>query len=394
MKAERIYLWGIGVAFVLIMVLNITTPEELSWKESYSKYKKSPYGAHVSHALLDDLFPEGDINISHRSLYELEMEGGPENLILLNGDLNLDDRDAEALMAMVHSGSNSFVASRYFYGHLADSLKVSSTGFFSMMDLDSARSTAFAFTGPLAQLDSVHFTRSAMSNFFTSYDTLRSQVLAVDEDEHPVLLRTRFGDGQFIFCSIPLAFTNYHLLNDEHRFAEVALSQLPVGPVVWDEYYKWGRLGNSSPLRFILTQPPLKWAMYICVLLALLFILFNLKRQQRPIPLLQPLGNTTRSFIQTVGRLYMQKGDNADLARKMSLYLKDEIRQHCYATNYEDKDLIGRMSERYNIPLEKVTALFARMEYVENAQHISPEELMEFSEIVEENKSILNNGRR
>lgn len=397
MKGGKLYLWGVGLAFVLVMILNVSTPEKINWQESFSRYKSTPYGAEVIYELLPGIFSDSLIGTSHRSLYEMRYDPQlSENIVLIDNNLNLDENDAESLMGMVAEGHTAFIASRYFYGTLADSLNLSADNHYQFIPPDSIVTHNLIFeNAPLAELDSLPLTRSQINQYFSSYDTLNTEVLARNARGEPVFLRTEFGEGNFYFCSTPLAFTNYHMLNGEEAFAEAALSHLPVANVLWDEYYKWGRIGNRSPLRFILSQTALKWALYITLAMALLFILVNLKREQRAIPVVEPLKNATKEFMHTVGRLYMQKGDHADIAQKMARYLKDEIRQNCYATHvHGDEDLIDRMSERYGIPLERVTALFARMRYVEEAKVISQEELLEFSAIVEKNKSILRNGER
>src|SRR5690606_29835271 len=112
------------------------------------------------------------------------------------------------------------------------------------------------------------------------------QVLAENEREEPVLIRMRYGKGWIYLCTVPLAFTDYYLLKDQARgFMENAFSLMEDRPVLWDEFHKSGRPGSSTPLRYILSQPALKWAYWTVIALLLLTVLVYARRRQRAIPI-------------------------------------------------------------------------------------------------------------
>jgi hypothetical protein len=50
---------------------------------------------------------------------------------------------------------------------------------------------------------------------------------------------------------------------------------------------------SMSPMRFILNNPPLRYAWYLLLLGLLIFVLFNAKRKQRIVPVIEPLKNTS-----------------------------------------------------------------------------------------------------
>ena len=108
--------------------------------------------------------------------------------------------------------------------------------------------------------------------YITSLDTLNSTILgqvSIEKDRntntHPNYIKTTFGEnnGAFYLHSNPYAFTNYHLLNGNEDYTATVLSYLPKQQIIWDNYNKSGRKVIRSPLRYILTNPPLKWALYV-----------------------------------------------------------------------------------------------------------------------------------
>jgi hypothetical protein len=58
----------------------------------------------------------------------------------------------------------------------------------------------------------------------------------------------------------------------------------------------------------------------------LLIYLFESKRKQRIIPVIQPLKNASVDFVKTIGRLYFQRRDNKNLAQKMTVHFQDHVR--------------------------------------------------------------------
>ena len=58
------------------------------------------------------------------------------------------------------------------------------------------------------------------------------------------------------------------------------------------------------------------------------------KRKQRIIPVITPLKNTSLEFVETIGRLYYQKGTRSGIAHKKIIFFLDFIRtRYNIATN-------------------------------------------------------------
>src|SRR5205085_7557129 len=127
--------------------------------------------------------------------------------------------------------------------------------------------------------------------------------------------------GNFYLCSTPVFFSNIQLLTlCNNDFAYKALSYLPINDIIWDEYQKQGAEGEDSLLRAVLAHESLKWAYYIALGSVVLFIIFEAKRRQRIIPIIEPLANSTLEFTRTLGNLYLSKGDHKNIAAKKIQY--------------------------------------------------------------------------
>ena len=84
---------------------------------------------------------------------------------------------------------------------------------------------------------------------------------------------------------------------------------------------------EQSPLRYFLSQPPLRWAVTLAFITVLVFMIFTAKRRQRIIPEVEKPKNRNLEFVKLIGTLYYQKHDYRDLVLKKYAYFTEEMRR-------------------------------------------------------------------
>ena len=82
-----------------------------------------------------------------------------------------------------------------------------------------------------------------------------------------------------------------------------------------------------SPFRYFLSQPPLRWALYLSMVSILLFMIFTARRKQRAIPVIREPENKSLEFTKLIGTLYYQKHDHANLVHKKFTYFAEVLRR-------------------------------------------------------------------
>lgn len=403
-RGERLIVIGTVLVVLLILLLQTIAPRETIWTETFSAHKRTPWGCELVVERAGDLFPKG-VTITHEPLYmtgeaRLALPEGAErvNHILIDENCSWDSLDRARLLQMVEAGDDAFIAARQWWGSgdLLDTLHIDVDYRWTPTEWDEGinsftrQDTAILrFTPrPLNADSATRFVRGDFDYMFEKYPADSAAVLAVKEkrdstgiSRYPVLLRMRWGKGNLFLCTVPNAFTNYALLRPDARgFMEGAFSMLPDRPVLWDEFYKTGRMESGTPLRFVLDRTPLKRAYWTMVGLLALTIFVYARRRQRAIPEIAPPRNTSRDFAETIGRMYYFKGDHADLARKMCLYFKDELRQRLYLrrTVWDEEDLTA-IAARTGIPLAEWQSTFRLIAHYESAPHVSEEQLMQLN---------------
>lgn len=388
-KRDRKYIALLVLAVAGVLAAEWFAPEPLDWTPSFEAGDARPLGSAVPRDVLPALFPAAAVKTEDRPPYLVlrDTARGPASYLFVTAEFAPDAAEAAALLRYAERGGTVFAAARTFKGALADSLRLETErgGLFGSASADSAR---LQFSSPsLAEPGGYRYARGIGGGAFARFDTARTVVLSTDDDGRPTYLRTRRGAGAFYLSSTPAVFTNYAMLADSNAaYIYKALSYLPDqgGTVLWDARYKPARQQATSPLRFVLAQPALKAAYWLLLGAALLFVVFEGKRRQRAIPVVEPPRNDTADFVETVGRLYFQRGDHADLARKKITYFFDYLRNNLnLAARTIDADLIQKTAERSGVPEADVQRLFATVREAQKRERLSEEELKALTSRIE-----------
>lgn len=381
----------IGSALLLLVLAELLIPKPLDWRVTLSSEDKNPYGAYGLWKVLPDIFPGQELHKLRLTLYEADSLPASVNYLILAQDFAPDKPDARALLEKAAAGAHILIAAQQFGGLFADTLQLSTHNrlFEAMAEKGTPQNTQdsvyLQYTRPDYPEGPFAYTLSALP---ASFDSLPAQheVLAVNQKKEAVFVQAPWGKGRIFLSSTPLAFTNYYLLEGHnHTFLETALSQLPVAPLYWTEFYQVGRLESTSPLRFVLSHSALRWAYYTGMIVLLLFILFGLKRRQRVIPLMLPPENTSLQFAHSVGTLYYQQDDHLNMARKQLLYLKEYLRSHYrLQPDWQEKDFSQKLARKSGKPEEEVADLLRQLQRAETAQNYSAKELLRLNKSIQQ----------
>jgi hypothetical protein len=371
MKQEYRYATYLVGALLLLVLVEYLTPEPINWAFTLEERDKSPYGTYVLGAVLEDVFPGQTIEPSQNSLFDLEDENLAEaNLLIIATEFDPDSLDAAVLLEQVDQGATALIAASFYRGYLADTLR---------LEMDTR------LLPTLPEPSDTLPQRTYDQTYFTAYDSARTTVLARDGDNHPVLLQMRLGAGALLLSSVPYQFTNYHLLRENGAGATArTLSYLPVRDVYWTEYYQTGRREATTPLRYVLSQPALRWALYLTLAGLLLFMVLEAKRKQRAIPVMQPPANTTLEFVDTVSKLFLRTRDHKNIADKQIHYLLDELRtRYRLDTSALDETFAERLAHKSGKPKDEVQALVLAIRRVQMQDTLSADALVDLRRKIE-----------
>jgi hypothetical protein len=359
-KSIKIYIAVLVLVFSLILLADRNTSKPIDWTPTYAVNDKIPYGLYVFNKEIDGFLKNQEIErVSSLTPYEYlnsQYEYAGDSI---DGDykihgtfLNIaeqtliDDQSIEELTYFVSIGNNAFLSMRTFPKPLLDSLKLEVSTSYPNENI-----TSIWLANTKLNSKKYPIREEMGNNYFSKIDTLTTQVLGYQGNKTKKqinFVKVPYQDGFFYLHVQPVAFTNINLLKENnHEYAESVLSYLPKETIYW---YTKGQNSESisdSPLRYILSQPALKWAWYLFLIGMLIFIIFNAKRKQRIVPIIKPLSNLTVDFTKTIGNLYYQEGDHDNIIDKKIIYFLERIRnEFLIDTTKLDEDFVKRLQHK------------------------------------------------
>ena len=379
-RRSKIILGFLIAVLVGIIVTEIVRPRPINWRPSYTSISKIPFGCFVLFNELPSLFPNSEIQSVEESIYDVLIKNDSSitsNYILINDNIYLDEQETNQILEYVAKGNQVFIATTELRGKLADTLNIEILQEYTIKE-DTVN---VDFTHTDLNKNIYEFERGVNTAYFTSLDTLNTEILGhihfkdntfLNNEKNvkqvkPNFIKTSFGKGSFIINTLPIAFTNYYLLSDKSSFSANSFSYLHNNLLYWDDYKKSGRKVISSPMRFVLNQPALKWSYYLVLCGLLLFVIFKAKREQRIIPVIKPLENSSVEFARTVGSLYHQSKDYTNLNSKKINYFLTYIRNRYYInTTVLNERLVTQLAAKAGKNIEETKSLIDFMLSLKN----------------------------
>jgi len=385
---------------LLLLTGNNDKSHQFDDRLSFNKADKIPYGMYVAYHALNDLFPELKIATEKKKPGEwdsLAMYESNQTFLSVVPQFNPDEQEMEKLVDFVRLGNDVFISSwkvsfyaekfikcdiyypgmlydQYLSGGKADSLIV------SVLQPGNPNRTVYTYPG-----------RSGDSYFF-NIDTLTSTVLGYNRSGKPNFIHLRAGKGNLYLHLAPLAFSNYFLLHKKNLdYYEKILSYLSptTKKIVWDEYFLRKKQGDSRDNRAdwfstFLKHKSLAAALLTAMLALLLFVLSEMRRKQRPIPIIAKPKNDSMDFVKTIGRLYHDKGDHRNLSKKMAIFFLEYVRnRYKLSTTTLNDEFITKLQFKTGAEESEIREIVSFINNVDIVQSVNDKQLAYFHKLLE-----------
>ena len=382
------YLFILLATIIAYGLFEYYRPKPIDWQSTYENDDKIPFGTQALFELLPELMPQSTISTVRLPIYNFLLETKtvtPSNYVFISERLKADNNDLKQLLNYVQRGNNVFISAYYLPDSLGKRL-----GFKAIVKPTGKADSTLRqnFVNPqLHTPNGYNFHHDDGRNYLVIKKPERITVLGRNARKEPVFIRVQYGKGYFFIQNLPLAFTNYYVLDAKTSdYAFRALSYLPAQTTYWDEYQKKGRFDEDeqSIFRYVRSQPALNWAYYLVVFGLIFYAIFAGKRTQRIIPVVEPPKNTSLDFVKTVGRLYFQKGDHDNLARKRMQYFLADLRdRYGLNTNSLDNEFIDTLARKSGASLDETTQLVRLLRNAQKSISLSEFDLLTLNKAIE-----------
>ncbi len=373
------------------MLFEYYRPKPIDWSPTYQNDDKIPFGTQALFELLPDALPQSSLQTVRLPIYNFLGESkfsGRSNYVFICQEFKADSIEQLRLLDYVKRGNTVFISAYTIPESLGDTLGFKA----DLKEQDEADTTLRQnLVNPqLQKAGGYNFFHDDGRNFLVIKKPKNSIVLGRNARKEPVFIRVQFGKGTFFIHNLPLAFTNYYVLDTKTAdYAFKAFSYLPAQQTYWDEYQKQGRFNEDqqSIFRYIRSQPALNWAYYLILIGLLAYAIFAGKRKQRIIPVIEAPQNTSLDFVKTVGRMYFQQGDHDNLARKKIQYFLADIRER-YGLNTTslDKEFTEALARKSGVSLVETSELVMLLRNAQKSISLSEFDLLTLNRAIEKFK--------
>lgn len=392
-RTLKIYLGVLVLLFIGIVIIEFTTPPPVNWQKTYNETHKIPFGTYIFHEELEKLFPESKVQNIKVTPYEYfdDYYSWEDSTYLTTGTYilideapDIDNSSAQELLDFASFGNDIFISANYFPQRLKDSL-----GFTMDNNFSFSGKAKLSYTNPSFKNDSITIEKGLSNICFSKIDTLYTTVLGYQkfgDSLYTNFIKTTWGRGNFYIHLQPAVFTNYQLLKkDNKKYAEAAMSYLGDDTIYFDSRNKTRSIESRSSLRYILSQPALRWAWYMVLISILIFMIFNAKRKQRIVKVIKPLKNTTVDFTKTIGNLYYETKDHNNLIDKKITYFLEYIRRVYYLdTQILDDKFVKNLSLKSGKDQEDIKKLINQIANLRAKSNCTENDLLQLNKAIEE----------
>lgn len=389
-KSIKIYLSLLLLIFIGIIAIDANRDKPIDWTPTFAIKDKIPFGMYVFDQESETLFQDQKITKFGKSPFEFfdeyynyadssyEISG---SVLFINEKMTIDPTSVDELFYFTGHGNHTFLSCSNFPEAILDSLEISIEYNVKFRDSIQLNTVNKKFKP--------YYNKGISSAYFDEINENTTTVLGTQKSssgtENTNYIRVAYKNGFFYLHLQPIAFTNYYLLKNNGDYAAHALGFLPKTENVYWKIKRYETTTESStPLRYILSQPALKWAFHLALLALFVFMFFNAKRRQRIIPIEEPLKNTTIDFTKTIGNLYFQEKNHLLIAEKKIQFLLEKIRNEYYIDTFNlDDTFINRMHQKTNRNKEDIIKLVTQIKFLRNQNNITEKQLIDFNALIE-----------
>jgi hypothetical protein len=371
-----------------------------SLTETYAREDKNPFGTYVAYNLVQQFYPQSSIKYTKKesvaktwsSIYDTGTV-----YISVSRFLYTSEEDVDAIMAYINAGNDMVLSAAVFDENLLDRIGCKLYDYSIYTD-----PVKVVMANTSVKLDARSYPDTASYSYyyvpftsgFSKLPKNSSKALGVNSQGNTNFFVYFYGKGKLFLHCEPRAFSNYFLLQkNNYQYLQHLLGVSKKQPqyVYWNDYYtniKSPRSRSSSRDDSGSTLDGLKgglWpAFWLSLLLLLLYVLNATKRRQRVIPVRKPNENTTVTFAETVGLLYLQKKDNKNIAEKMITYFNEFVRnQYFLNTSHPNQEFVTTLSRKSGVPQDKVEALYRTISHTLHSASIDDYQLLSLNQQIQ-----------
>lgn len=387
--------WFLKYSLLAFSFLFISCSSDVDWTRYFNSEKTTPFGTYVLRGELDEIFHESLINDLNETLYSYFSDNYHHDYdelryIYINDYLVHDQEAWTELAYFVEHGGTAFISTHSFKDFQIDDLEIELSSF-----ENKPKGPTVSLSVKNKPNKTYKYDKGAGVSYFSKYNHETTTVLGYLEsnnEKQPNFIKVNYGDGYFLLHSEPIAFTNYYLLKtDNYTYVSDVFSYIDDGEILWNNkrFQSINESGRNdggffNALSFMMKHESLKVALYLLIIMGLLYLLFNSKRRQRIVPIVLPYENYTLDFAKTLAELYRHHPDHKAMVQYKINYFLEQIRvNHNITSKDTEKNFSELLSAKSGVDLSTCQILVANIEDLKTKDKIRQEDFFKLQSLID-----------
>lgn len=398
MKKNLLYIVGAVALIALALIIassSGSSERKLNERVTLRAKDKIPYGYYTAYHFLPKLFPQAYLTIDKNEPLQwsnIYPDNNNQAVVLVCSYFYPEKNELKQLAEFARKGNHVFIIAARISYEVNSFFGFSSSYYAEEEGFKNENTDSLSLqleVPPFSNKETFIYPGRRMSYTATLRDSAHGTILGRNSIGQPNFFYFKAGEGSISLHLSPFAFTNYFILHKNNiHYYEQALSVIPssVSRLTWNEYYLFHQAKNEEPnfLKVLMRYPSFKWALLTACGSIFLFALLYMRRRQRQIPVMRKPVNESLDFIKTIGRLYHDKRDHTDLARKMSVYFLDQVRQRfLLSTHAMDEEFLNSLHAKSGYDKEGLNEIINFIKYLQSNPSISESQLIAFHKQLE-----------
>lgn len=380
-KTFKIYAVIFIVVMVILALLEVNKKEVTDWRKNFDTNEKSPFGLFIFGHEAKDLF-KNKLKKIDQTPYDYYNTHKKESHNILVVETDVDTESWNKILDQVSKGSDAMLIVSQIPKEVSDSI-----GYYDS-EISFADENVLKLTDKKYQNDFIKLDKFPSGRGF-SYIKPQVEILGKtvekNNSDQANFIKIKFGKGNvYVHCE-PLFMTNYYLLKSGNiKYAQDVFSYLDDKETIW--FVESNAKVSRFFMRFILSNPALKYAWWVLLGGLVLFVFFNAKRKQRIVPVIEPLKNTSVDFVKSIGNLYLQEGDFHDMMVKKAQYFLNKVRlDFLIDTQNLDEEFAKKLQFKTGKTIEMINEAINLIKKAQDPYaHVIKEDLARMNKLLDE----------
>lgn len=374
-----------------LIIFSESKQKTINWYPSFSVRHKMPFGTYIAYREAKKLWKDSLIQVTHSPYVFLKNTSNVQGTYFIyNQNIQLGETNLNALLNWVRKGNNLMLSSHTFDSQLLDTLKFQLELYYptefkkktlEYRHLYKQLKTDTAFFDKL----SFGYYLKQKENELPSEFKVLGDYVDKKQDSLYNFVQFNFDKGKIFLHTIPFSITNYAILKEKEnlKYFEGMLGYLQLKkPVYWDTQFQNGSR-NDNVFKYLISNDAFVWSYRLFFTGLFLYILFEGKRKQRPIPVVTPPKNETLDFAKTIANLYLENKEHQQIAHLHIKYFKDYVRTVLRLnTSKWNNNLIKNIAIKSKTDEKIVEELFKHIDKIQNMGKISSEDVLKLDELI------------